>query len=68
MSASQPVMSFPTRKGAVVEVTATGNNLYPYRFECSGSKKHRSLGYSALPYARDDAKAHADVCRKRGAK
>lgn len=66
-AARQPVMSFPTRKGATVDVTTTGNNLYPYRWECSGSERHRSIGYSALPYARDDAKAHAANCRKRGA-
>lgn len=68
MTADQLVMSFPTRKGATVDVVTTGNSLYPYRWECSASEKHQSSGYPSLPFARGDAKAHADDCRKRGAK
>jgi hypothetical protein len=58
-------MQFPTQAGGTVEVTATPGSSAPYDWACSAGHQD-DHPYAALPFARDDAKAHASECRTPG--
>jgi hypothetical protein len=62
-NAASLVMQFQTHHGATVNVFAdqsAGNR--PYRWVCTAGDAAGAEPYTALPFARDDAKAHADTC------
>lgn len=59
------VLTFPTRHGHTVNVTATPSNLTPYRWACSAGDAEGEEAYASLPFARDDARDHADTCTRR---
>lgn len=54
------LMEFPTASGAV-EVQAVRGDYLPYRWVCPAGCDAGD-GYRALPFCRDDAKAHAETC------
>lgn len=62
--AETPVMEFQAARGAVVTVVAKpGSDGRPYRWSCSAGDAQSPESYASLPFCRDDAKAHAEVCR-----
>lgn len=56
------LLSFPTRAGSTVEVSAVDGSSAPYRWVCSAGHDE-GHAYASLPFCRDDAKAHAAGCR-----
>ncbi|MET9099619.1 hypothetical protein [Streptomyces antibioticus] len=63
MNTTTVIMQFPTRHGATVNVTAGGHGTSPYRWECTAGDAAAEHAYASLPFARDDAKAHAETCQ-----
>lgn len=60
------VLQIPTRHGHTVNVTADPNDqTRPYRWACTAGDAEGESAYASLPFARDDATAHADTCQAR---
>ncbi|MEU8756228.1 hypothetical protein AB0C88_37650 [Streptomyces chartreusis] len=57
------VIQIPTPDGQTVNVTADpdGGGL-PYRWACEAGDAASESPYTALPFARRDAQAHANTC------
>lgn len=58
------VLTIPTRHGHTVNVTADDTNR-PYQWACTAGDAKGEYAYASLPFARDDAQAHADTCDRR---
>lgn len=59
------VMEFPAASGGTVTVTADNAGASPsYGWQCTAGHRDEHP-YAALPFARDDAKAHAAACEGR---
>ena len=63
-TAASVVLQFPTSQGATVSVFAGKEPASrPFRWMCSAGDAASTEPYASLPFARDDAKAHADACQ-----
>lgn len=62
LALTPPLMEFPTMSGATVVVHAIDGEPAPYSWTCSAGHEG-DHAYAVLPFCRDDAKAHASVCR-----